>query len=110
MILPGAGTGAHPEGEVRGERPGVGIGVEGDARDHVDGEAEHAGPEDAVVQQLGVGLDLDDQAPLVHQPGGTQAAGHGVEVGGKVGHRVPQTIASAEPSLGARARVSEPGE
>ena len=43
---------AHPEREVGGEGPRIGIGVEGDARDHVDGEGDHAGAQHAVVQQL----------------------------------------------------------
>ena len=66
---------AHPQREVGGEGPRVGIGVEGDPRDHVDGEGDHAGPEDAVVQLLLAGLDLDDEAALVDERRGAEPPG-----------------------------------
>ena len=57
----GWGHGAHPDRHVRGERPHVGVLIQGDPGRHVDDERQDAGPHDAVVQRLRLRPEFDDE-------------------------------------------------
>ena len=80
----------HAHRHVGGEHPDVGIVVDGDARRRVDGEGQHARPDDAVVQRLRLRPELEAQlAVLDARPRprrvGTEDSGMGMSVNGSSG-------------------------